>query len=384
MRILVIGPGPELVDLVEQAALAAAFGPFEIEHSAALPADGQGLGCDAIVVEHGPPAVDGLAVAECCRAAASDGLPIIVVAAADQQGVKAAALEAGCDDVLVRPFSPLEFERRVRNVLRQAAYRTSLQQNERWIGAQVASVRRELEGLQEEIILKLCRAGGYRDHETGAHIVRMARYCELIADELGFPRETCRFIYSAAQMHDIGKIGIPDSILQKPARLTPEERRVMEEHTLIGEAILQGSTSPLIQAAEMIAGTHHERWDGTGYPRGLKGEAIPIAGRIAAVADVFDALTSERQYKRGWPLDKARDELLRHRGAHFDPACVDALLRRWEEAATIASSAVHEALADELQRIRAGAPGVAVSESSHAMVPASPPATGMNSTIGVS
>jgi response regulator RpfG family c-di-GMP phosphodiesterase len=385
MRILVIGPDPELVDLVEQAALAAAFGPFEIEALPTVPQDGERPSWDALVFEHAPPQVDSLAVLQRCRAARDDGAPIVAVAGAEQGGIKTAALEAGCDDVLVRPFSSVEFERRVRNVLRQAAYRTSLQQNERWIRAQVASVRRELEALQEEIILKLCRAGGYRDHETGAHIVRMARYCELIADELGFPAETCRFIYSAAQMHDIGKIGIPDAILQKPARLTPEERRVMEEHTLIGEAILQGSTSPLIQAAEMIAGTHHERWDGAGYPRGLKGEAIPIAGRIAAVADVFDALTSDRQYKRGWPLDEAREELLRNRGAYFDPACVDALLRRWDEVAAIASSAVHEALADELQRLRAGAIRVAdVSESSHSKVPRSPPATGMNSTIGVS
>jgi putative two-component system response regulator len=308
-----------------------------------------------------------------------------VVARSDSDGFKRAVLEAGAADVLVRPFTNIEFERRVGGVLRQRACKRALEEKERWIEAQVAKVRRELEARQEEIILRLCRAGGYRDHETGEHIIRMARYCQLIAEELGFPAETCRFIYSAAQMHDIGKIGIPDAILQKPGKLAPEERVIMQEHTLIGESILQGSASPLIQAAEIIAATHHERWDGAGYPRGLKGEAIPIAGRIAAVADVFDALTSERHYKPGWPVSAARDELIRLRGTQFDPACVDAFLRRWDDVLAIARSASNGALAQILQA--SGSLPIEpppVSDISHCSVPASPSATGMNSTIGVS
>jgi putative two-component system response regulator len=212
----------------------------------------------------------------------------------------------------------------------------------------------------------------------------MARYCKLIAQELGFPEETCRFIYNAAQMHDIGKIGIPDAILQKPGRLTADERVVMEEHTVIGEAILQGSASPLIQAAEMIAATHHERWDGTGYPRGLKGEEIPIAGRIAAVADVFDALTSERPYKPGWPLAKARDEILSNRGGHFDPACVDAFLRHWDKVETIAPAPPHRHAIETFQAFPSAGALPPVSAKSQLNVAASPPATGRNSTIGVS
>jgi putative two-component system response regulator len=138
-------------------------------------------------------------------------------------------------------------------------------------------------------------------------------------------------------MHDIGKIGISPAILKKPAKLSPEERAEMEQHTLFGEKILEGSSSPLIQLAAIIAASHHEKWDGGGYPRGLKGSDIPIAGRIAAVADVFDALTSKRSYKNAWPLEDSRQYLLEQRGRHFDPACVDALLRRWNDVTAISS-----------------------------------------------
>jgi putative two-component system response regulator len=382
MRILVVGASPDLPDLVEQAALAADFGPFDLAPSAVFPEDESALlAHDAVVVEHMAPAIDAVRETLRCRSLMRDEAPVVVVAG--DEAIKAEAFRAGAADVLVRPCSSLELERRVGNVLRQTAYGRVLDERERWIETQIAKTRTELESRQEEIILRLCRAGGYRDHETGEHIIRMARYCEVIAEELGFPSETCRFIYSAAQMHDIGKIGIPDAILQKPGKLTPEERALMQEHTLIGESILQGSASPLIQAAEIIAATHHERWDGEGYPRGLKGESIPISGRIAAVADVFDALTSERHYKPGWPVSAARDEIVRNRGAQFDPACVDAFLRRWDDVLAIAHSAGNGALTLRLQGLRAGAVPPPVSDISHFSVPASPPAVGMNSTIGV-
>jgi putative two-component system response regulator len=384
MRILVVAAEPALVDLVEQAALAADIGPFEIDSAALAVRDpGVLLAHDAILVAHAPPEVDGLDLIRRRGATRRDRPPIVLVAGPGDEDVKAAALEAGSDDVLIRPFTALEFERRVGNVLRQAALELSLDEKERWIAGQVASIRRELETFQEEIILRLCRAGGYRDHETGEHIIRMARYCKLIAQELGFPEETCRFIYNAAQMHDIGKIGIPDAILQKPGRLTAEERAVMEEHTVIGEAILQGSASPLIKAAEMIAATHHERWDGTGYPRGLKEDGIPIAGRIAAVADVFDALTSERPYKPGWPLAKARDEILRNRGAHFDPACVDAFLRRWDEVETIAQATPHRQAIETFQSFPSERAMTPASPTARFAVPSPPAPSAMNGAIAV-
>jgi putative two-component system response regulator len=385
MRLLVVSSSSDLPDLVEQAALAGDIGPFEVDAVASAPEDeGSLVAYDALVVEHAPPPAGGGAAPQRGRGLARDQVPVVVVLGAGAEALKPCALAAGAADVLARPFTALELERRVGNVLRQKAFKRALDDKERWIEAQVAKVRHELESRQEEIILRLCRAGDYRDHETGEHIIRMARYCQLIAEELGFPPETCQFIYSAAQMHDIGKIGIPDAILQKPGKLTPEERGVMQEHTLIGESILQGSSSPLIQAAEIIAATHHERWDGEGYPRGLKGESIPVSGRIAAVADVFDALTSERHYKLGWPVSAARDEIVRNRGTQFDPACVDAFLRRWEDVLAIAHSAGNGALAQRLQGLRAGSGAPPVSSISHCIVAASPPATGMNSTIGVS
>jgi putative two-component system response regulator len=385
MRILAVGSSLDLPDLIEQAALAADIGPFEVEPYAALADENALRGCDALVLEHSRSGTDVVTETERLRRAASGTIPFVVVIGPEHDGAKRALLQSSAADVLTRPFSSLEFERRVGNVLRQQALKRALDEKERWIETQAAKIRGELETRQEEIILRLCRAGGYRDHETGEHIIRMARYCELIAEELGFPPETCRFIYSAAQMHDIGKIGIPDAILQKPGALTPEERAIMQEHTLIGESILQGSGSPLIQAAEIIAATHHERWDGKGYPRGLKGESIPISGRIAAVADVFDALTSERHYKPGWPVSAARDELVRNSGTRFDPACIDAFLRRWDDVLKIAHSAGNAPLAQRLQGRRSfSVEPPPVSEVSHSSVAASPPATGMNSTIGVS
>jgi response regulator RpfG family c-di-GMP phosphodiesterase len=238
-------------------------------------------------------------------------VPLLAIVAADAEAEEAALL-AGASDVIARPLRPLVLARRIANVVAQ--------------GSQAA-----LEAQEEELVDRLARVGEYRDSDTGEHVQRMARYCWIIADELGFDKEQCRFLSLAAQMHDIGKVGIPDGILRKTGRLTPEEFDVMKRHTLIGQAMLKNSRSPLLQLAEIISVTHHERWDGSGYPFGLEGEVIPIAGRIAAVADVFDAVTSARCYKGAWSSADARTELLAGRGTLFDPACVDAMLRRWDE-----------------------------------------------------
>ncbi|KAA2238098.1 HD domain-containing protein [Salinarimonas soli] len=259
-------------------------------------------------------------------------LPLLYIAAPEAARARVAALENGASDVAVWPCATVEIETRLHRFLALEACALALRRERAWTERQTERMNDQIEQVQEEIILRLTRAGGYRDRETGDHILRMARLCELIALELGFSAETSRFLYLAAQMHDVGKIGVPDAVLQKPGPLTAEERAVMESHTEIGREILRGSAFPLIQAAEFIAATHHERWDGTGYPNGLRGKDIPVAGRIAAVADVFDALTSNRAYKRSWSIEDARDALLRERGGHFDPDCVDALLRRFTEA----------------------------------------------------
>jgi putative two-component system response regulator len=177
------------------------------------------------------------------------------------------------------------------------------------------------------VVQRLGRAAEYRDNETGFHILRMSHTTALLARHLGWDLEQCELLLHASPMHDIGKIGIPDSILLKPGVLDSAEWAIMKSHTLIGANILEGDGSELLTLAREIALTHHEKWDGSGYPNGLKGEAIPISGRMVAIADVFDALTSERPYKKAWSVEAALDYIRKNRGTHFDPNIVDLFLR---------------------------------------------------------
>ena len=177
---------------------------------------------------------------------------------------------------------------------------------------------------EQETLLRLAKAGEYRDEETGNHVIRMAKYARLVAEDMGLSRDEAEVIELAAPMHDIGKIGIPDNILQKPSRLPPEEFEVMKRHTLIGYEILKDSPSEFLQMGAVIALGHHEKFNGTGYPFGLQGEDIPLCARIVAVADVYDALTSVRPYKRAWTPREALEFMDRQSGRHFDPRCLQA------------------------------------------------------------
>jgi response regulator RpfG family c-di-GMP phosphodiesterase len=179
---------------------------------------------------------------------------------------------------------------------------------------------------QLELIERLSRAVELRDEETGGHVQRISRMAEELAVAVGLPAEEAEHIRDASALHDIGKIGVPDAILLKAGPLDAAERALMQRHTVVGSDLLGGSSSPTIQLAEEIARTHHERWDGAGYPNGLAGTDIPIAGRICAVVDVFDALTSKRPYKEAWTVDAALDELERQSGKHFDPALIEAFI----------------------------------------------------------
>lgn len=183
-----------------------------------------------------------------------------------------------------------------------------------------------LEASRTELIERLVRATELRDEDTGAHISRMARYCEALAHAAGMEERDRRMLLLAAPMHDIGKLGVPDEILKKAGQLEPEEFEAIKQHTKIGADILSGSRSELVQMAEKIALTHHEKWDGTGYPNGLEGESIPLVGRICSICDVYDALTSRRSYKEGWTVDEAARELERSAGTHFDPGLVKVFL----------------------------------------------------------
>lgn len=323
--------------------LSALVNKLEIDKVQTFKDPAQALACleterpDLILVDYMMPGVDGVTfIAEVRRRRHLADTPIVMVTTSDQRAVRLEALEAGASDFIHKPVDPAEFKARVRNLLRLAEAQRKLRDQAAWLADEVAKATRVILAREEEIVLRLARAAEMRDRDTGEHITRMARYAELIAQGLGLEPGYATQIHLAAPMHDIGKIGIADSILLKAGPLTDEERRSMQEHARCGGEILACSSSELVRLAGEIALAHHERFDGMGYPHGLSGDAIPLSGRITAVADVFDALTSVRPYKQAWPIDKARDYLIAEKGRHFDPDCVDAFLKSWSEVAEIA------------------------------------------------
>jgi putative two-component system response regulator len=233
-------------------------------------------------------------------------IPIIFVTALNDAGDETRGFELGAVDYITKPFSPAVVRARVKNHL-------SLVQAD------------ELRRTRLQVIQRLGRASEYKDNETGMHIMRMSHYSRLIALAFGFSAAAADNLFHAAPMHDIGKIGIPDHIMLKPGKLSDEEFTIMKTHPQIGAEILGDADSDLIRLAKVVSLTHHEKWDGTGYPEGLKGENIPIAGRIVAVADVFDALTSKRPYKEAWTVEKTLELMRSQKGIHFDPKLIDCL-----------------------------------------------------------
>jgi response regulator RpfG family c-di-GMP phosphodiesterase len=286
---------------------------------------------DLLILDYMMPDLNGLEFIAMLPGEASERPPVLMVTASQDVEIRHRALENGANDFLIKPIDKVEFLARTRNMLALRRATVALQNRASWLAEEVDKATFELRTREQETILLLCRASEYRDPETGAHIQRMAHYSRLIADEMGMTQQEQDFILSAAPMHDIGKVGTPDHILLKPERLTPEEMVIMRQHAMIGYNILKSSKARMLQLAAEIAASHHERYDGTGYPHGLKGEAIPLCGRIVAVADVFDALTSVRPYKKAWTLEDARDYLRGNCGSHFDPQCVEALLKRWDD-----------------------------------------------------
>ncbi|WP_114392697.1 HD domain-containing phosphohydrolase [Oleisolibacter albus] len=287
---------------------------------------------DVVVVDWMMPGMDGFAFLQAFRAdPANEGVPVVMITANDDRAVRQKALDLGANDFLVRPLQPAEVRGRLRNMLTLRRAHLALAHQAQVLSEQVAAATAQLRARERELVSRLAGALEHRDPETGAHVVRMALYSRLIAERLGLPAEFQEMLLAAAPMHDIGKVGIPDYILLKPGRLTPDELTIMRRHAELGGRILDGSESELVRMAQRIAMGHHEKWDGTGYPQGLSGTAIPIEARIVAVADVFDALTSERPYKPAWSLEEARAHLLALRGAHFDPDCVDAFLAGWDK-----------------------------------------------------
>lgn len=275
---------------------------------------------DLILLDLNMPNLDGYEVMQKLQALNQEVLaPIMVLTAQQAREFRIRALDLGARDYICKPFDQIELLARVRNLLQAHRFEQSLHARKGELERLVQERTRELHDTRLQIVRKLGRAAEFRDNETGNHIIRMSKIAALLAQASGMNEYECDLLLNAAPMHDIGKIGIPDRILLKNGKFDLEEWEVMKTHTLIGADILAGDDSEVLKMAESIALTHHEKWDGTGYPAGLAGEAIPLVGRITAIADVFDALTSERPYKHAWPVSQAVEYIKMHAGTHFDP-----------------------------------------------------------------
>ena len=291
---------------------------------------------DLVITDYKMPNMDGVEFTHWFRQIPScTDIPLVIITCMDDKSIRYQALEAGATDFLSKPIDHYECRARCRNLLQLRKQQVIIKDRARWLEQEIYRKTEELEHREKETLLRLAKAGEFRDEETGDHVIRMSDFACLIAKSLKLEDDLCEIIRLAAPMHDIGKIGIPDQILLKPGKLTTREWSIMKTHTQIGYDILRDSTSCYIQAGAIIAYGHHERFDGKGYPQGLAGTDIPIEARVVAVADVFDALRSERPYKTAWSLDKTLNYLETQRGRHFDPDCVDVFLANLDQVINI-------------------------------------------------
>ena len=330
--ILVVDDQPQNIELLE--AYLAVQGYEIVPAASGEEALGKIVGnlIDLILLDVMMPGMDGFEVARRIRQDKTHRmLPIILVTSLRETEDRIKGIEAGCDDFISKPVDKMELLARVRSLLKVKAYNDLLSNYRKELESEVAKRTEELKSALEKIkeasletIYRLSMASEYRDEDTGAHIKRMSSYCAAIARRMGLAESVIENILYAAPMHDLGKIGIPDLILLKPGKLDPAEMEIMKQHTVIGAKILNGSDAEYIRLGETIALSHHEKFDGSGYPNGLKGNQIPIAGRIAAIADAFDALTSKRPYKEPFSVEKSLAIIKEGRGSHFDPDVVDA------------------------------------------------------------
>ena len=331
-RILVVDDDARNLRLMEALLL-------PLGHEVALAHDGEEalekvreISPDVILLDVMMPKVDGF---EAARRLKEDEktriIPIVMVTALRDVEDRVKALEAGVDDFLSKPVDKIELKARVQSLLKVKAYHDHMRNYQRELETEVEKRTGQLEeafervkGASLETIYRLSRAAEYKDEDTGAHVKRMSRYSAAVARQMGLNDTIVDYILYASPMHDVGKIGIPDRILLKPGKLDRDEREIMKQHATIGSRILEGSDAGFIRLAEIIALIHHEKWDGSGYPRGLKGKEIPLVGRIVAISDVFDALISKRPYKEPFSVEKSFAIIRDGRGNHFDPDVVDA------------------------------------------------------------
>ena len=283
---------------------------------------------DLVLLDLHMPHMDGFAVLKQLgpRVTGAGYLPVLMLTGDATPEAKRGALSLGAKDFVAKPFDASEVLLRIRNLLETRLLYRALEKDNGALQSMVKARTRDLDDSQVEIVERLAKAAEIRDDDTGRHTQRVARQSALLAEALGMDERFIELIRRAAPLHDVGKIGIPDSILLKAGKLTAAEMEIVRSHTVIGAKILSGGHSDLVKMAERIALSHHERWNGSGYPQGLRGEEIPLEARIVGLADVLDALTHRRPYRPASPMEEALAEVIKERGIHFDPALVDALM----------------------------------------------------------
>lgn len=344
-RILVVDDEEPNRDLLKQ--MIGVFG-----HEAELAKDGfealakLHMNIDLVLLDVVMPGMEGFEVARRIRSTSQTrDIPIIMVTARSGKEDRLRAVEAGANDFIAKPFDMTELKVRTASLLKMKEHQDAIKRYqlelEDTVQRRTADLRRALEEMSAaqkrtheaylDTIYRLALVAEYKDQYTGCHIARMSHICAILAGGLKLPPAEVEIIRAASPMHDVGKIGIPDAILLKPGKLTPEEWEVMKQHASIGARILSGSNSEVLHAGEIIALSHHEKWDGSGYPHGWVGEEIPLWGRICAVADVYDAITSERPYKKALSHERALQIMVEERGRHFDPKLLDLFLDNLEE-----------------------------------------------------
>ncbi|PLS77690.1 MAG: two-component system response regulator [Chloroflexi bacterium] len=329
-RILVVDDEQTNIDLLERILARAGYAnvksTVEPEQVLALCAHFQP---DLILLDLHMPKLDGFTILQQVTSSLPTQayLPILVLTADISMEAKQRALAYGAKDFLTKPLERVETLLRIKNLLETRFLHLSRENENQRLEEKVRERTDKLEQAQMEVLQLLARAAEYRDDDTGHHTNRVGHQSAQLAELLGLPAADVEMIRRAAPLHDIGKIGIPDHILLKPGRLTAAEFEVITTHAVIGANMLSGSQFPILRLAEQIALTHHERWDGSGYPYGLRGDEIPLAGQIVAVVDVFDALTHERRYKPAWSVAEAVAELERQKGRQFAPRVVEAFIQ---------------------------------------------------------
>ena len=287
---------------------------------------------DLVVVDYMMPEMNGIEwIRQLRQVPFQNSTPVLMITANEMKSVRYEALEFGADDFLTKPVDTVEFLARTRNMLKLSAATRMLQDRAQWLSQEVNNATLKIREREKDTVMHLARLAQYRDAETGAHILRMAHYSARIAKQLGFSLEDQELLLDAAAMHDIGKVGVSDALLWKPGKFEPHEFEAMKAHSRLGFELIKDSRSVILQAGAAIALGHHEKFDGSGYPFNLAGEMIPLEARIVAIADVYDALTSERQYKRAWTIRETTDHMLAESEKHFDPKLLKLFFNRTDE-----------------------------------------------------